>query len=99
MERFSNLLNGYGFETSKSIKEKKEKITKNLKDTYNKTEKHISVEELEKKLKEGLNAETKKYIENEKMNDYLYNETKDILRMHRESLNEYNRQLQSERDR
>ena len=98
MERFSNLLNGYGFETSKSIKEKKEKITKNLKDTYNKTEKHISVEELEKKLKEGLNADVKEYIENEKMNDYLCNETKDILRMYRKSLNEYNTQLQREKD-
>ncbi len=99
MERLKNLFNGYEFETDESIMKKEDEIKNNIKDIYQnipENEKNITREEVEKKLNEGLNENTRKYIKNVNMRHFLNNEKEKILEQHDEVLKEKNKRLQSE---
>ena len=91
MQRLKNWFNGYDFENNESIKKKKGKILGYVKDEYNKILKEqedIKIEELDKKFDTDLNQEVKKYIENEKMNDFFYNEKIRYINRHNNFLKE-----------
>ena len=91
MQRVRNWLNGYDFENNESIKMKKGKISGYVKDEYDKIlkeQENIKSEELDKKFDTDLNKEVKKYIENEKMNDFFYNEKIRYINKYNEFLKE-----------
>ncbi len=100
MERFNNLFNGYGFNTNEYIRKGKVAISGYVKDEYKKIleeEKSITREEVEKKIDSGLSEEVQKYLDNEKMNDYLYNEKVKILQQHDDYLKENAKKEEEER--
>ena len=99
MERLKNWANGYEFETNESIMNKEDEIKNNVREIYQKIpeyEKNIAREEVEKKLDEGLNENSRKYIQNVNMRHFFNNEKEKILEHHAEFLNEKNRHLQSQ---